>query len=233
MRRSCGHPQSPETFAAALMKTLPIVFIALAAAGALAADPAAVLPDPLPPELVNPPNGAPYTKLFLAKVIEIPFRLLWRGYDGDPKKNKPEAMSFQVDTIDMRQPSAFLKLGDMVPGTRFKLLKFEPKGTHAPNAEEEDVSELTLVNVDTGKKLLLVLNRIANAPELTAVFAYERSMPAQMISVKKNQDFVLRPEVDEAHRYKLLDVNDAEAVIRLPSGEFYKVKPHPPKLPGE
>ena len=77
--------------------------------------------------------------------------------------------------------------------TRFRLLKFEFKVTKgAPNVDgEEEMSEMTVVNVDTGAKVVLVYMRVTNIPEVSAVFAYERSKPAQMIRVKKLQEFVI------------------------------------------
>jgi len=175
-----------------------------------------------------------YTKLFLARFIQIPFRLIFKSYDGDPKKGDPiTKFSFQIDTIDLRQPSDFLKMGEMVPNTKFKLEKFEFKEAYNPKIEDkEDVSELTLVNVDTADKIVLIFNRITNSPDVYALFVYEWPQPAQMIQVKKLQEFVLRPEVDEQHHFKLLDINDAEAQIQLPSGEKYTVKPDPRRPAG-
>jgi hypothetical protein len=171
-----------------------------------------------------------YTKLFLARFVQIPFRWVLRAYDGDPQQGKPGTLSFQLDTIDLHQPSEFLKLGEMVSNTRFKLEGFQFKQALNPKTGlQEDVSELTLVNTDTGEKLALVYNRIVNSPEVFADFTYEWPKPVQRIRVKKSQEFVLKPEIDDAHQYKLLDVTDTEAVIQLPNGEKQTIKPHPPK----
>jgi hypothetical protein len=169
-----------------------------------------------------------YTKLFLARFVKIPFRLILKSYDGTPNKDPIEKFSFQIDTIDLRQPSDFLKIGEMVPHTKFKLEKFEYKQAYNPKIEDkEDVSELTLSNVETGDKIVLVYNRITDSPDVFADFLYEWPQPVQVIRVKKLQEFVLRPEVDDKHHYKLLDISDAEALIQLPSGEKYTVKPDP------
>jgi hypothetical protein len=171
-----------------------------------------------------------YTKLFLLKFIQVPFRLIFKSYDGDPKKNDPiEKYSFQIDTIDLRQPSDFLKMGDTVPKTKFKLLKFEFKQAYNDKIQEqEDVSELTLVNEETGDKIVLVYNRITNSPDVYALFVYEWPQPVQAIKVKKLQEFVLKPEIDEQHHYKLIDINDTEAQIQLPDGKtVIKITPDP------
>ena len=94
----------------------------------------------------------------------VPFRLLFNGYDGNPKKDAPDKFSFQINTIDLRQPSEFLKIGDTVTKTKWKLAKFEYKTVINPKTEEpEDVSELTLVNTETKKTLVLILNRVTDA----------------------------------------------------------------------
>jgi hypothetical protein len=170
-----------------------------------------------------------YSKLFFDKFVQTPFRMILHVVDGNPK-GPAEKLQFQLDTIDLRQPTEFLKLGDMVPKTNFKLLKFEFK--QAPNGDQDDASELTLVNVDTGKKVVLVLNQVANSPDQYASFIYEWPIPHQKIVVKTGQDFVLRPEVDEQHRYQLVDVNESEARIRLPSGEIQVIQRDPRRGPG-
>jgi hypothetical protein len=169
-----------------------------------------------------------YSKLFLAKFVQVPFRLVFKSYDGDPKKTKPQDFSFQIDTIDLHQPSEFLKLGDEVPHTKFKLEKFEYKTTYNKKIEEtEDASELTLVNEETGEKIVLILTRIINSPDVYALFVYEWPQPVQMIKVKKLQEFVLKPEVDETHHYKLIDINETEAQIQLPDGKTVTIKKDP------
>jgi hypothetical protein len=176
-----------------------------------------------------------YTKLFLAKFIQIPFRLVFKSYDGDPKVD-PQGMKmeFQIDTIDLRQPSSFLKLGDSVANTKFKLEKFEFKTAFNPKIQEnEDVSELTLVNTETGGKIVLIYNRTINSPDVYALFVYEWPQPALMINVRKLGEFILKPEVDDQHHYKLLDVNETEAQIQLPDGSKRTIKPDPRRPAGK
>jgi hypothetical protein len=179
----------------------------------------------------NKDSHPPYhTKLFLKQFIQIPFRLVFKGYDGDPKKDKIEKFSFQIDTIDLRQPSAFLSMNDMVANTKFKLSKFEFKTQkNANTGEDEDVSELTLVNTETNDTIVLILNRITNSPDVYALFEYEWPQPSQLIKVKKLQEFVLKPEIDDKHHYKLIDINETEAQIQLPNGDKYTVKKDPRK----
>ena len=167
-----------------------------------------------------------YAMLFLKQVIRVPFRLRFLGYDGDPKKDKPEKFEFQINTLDLRQPTEFLKLGDTVSKTNFKLEKFEYKTAKNKNTdEEEDVSELTVRNTETGDKAVLILNRIVDSPDYYVRFDYQWPLPDQPplkpgeFTVKRLGVFVLKPNVKETDRYKLVDIKDDAAVIQLPAGQ--------------
>ena len=93
----------------------------------------------------------------------VPFRLLFNGHDFDPKKPNHPNVEFQLNTIDLKQPSDFLKLGDKVPNTKWKLTKFEYKTRINPQTREaEDVSELTVTNSETNQEVVLILNRMTD-----------------------------------------------------------------------
>ena len=81
----------------------------------------------------------------------LPVRFM--AYDSDAPK-AGSAMTFQVNG----SRTEFLKLGERIFGSRLKLLKFTYKTRRNEKLQEdEDVSELTLVNVETGKSVILVL----------------------------------------------------------------------------
>ena len=167
-----------------------------------------------------------HTKLFLKKYIPIPFRLVFKSYDGSPAE--PEKMSFQMDTLDLRQPTMFLKLGEMVPKTKYRLEKFEPKDVENPNTgDKTDVSELTVVNTETEDVVVLVLRRPTNSPDVYGLLDYQWTQPPLDIQVKKTGEFALKPETDK--RYKLVDIKPTEALILLPDGTKYTVLPDPRK----
>jgi hypothetical protein len=111
------------------------------------------------------------TKLFLNRWIKVPFRLKFQAADGDPKT--PERMEFQINPLDAGARSEFVKIGDPIAGTKFKVVKFQPK--EEPNkstGENEDVSELTVVNVETNEPVTLVLNKVVDSPNQFAEFEY-------------------------------------------------------------
>ena len=164
-------------------------------------------------------HPAYYTKLFLKRYIKNPFLLLFQSYNGDPKK--PAEMDFQINA---GRRTEFLKLGEKVSGSTYRLEKFELKSQKNPKTEvDEDVSELTMLNTETNEPVTLVLARMTDSPDSYALFSYQWPQPALEFQVKKTQIFGLKPEQDV--RYKLIDIKEAEALIQLPSGEKWTVPP--------
>jgi formylglycine-generating enzyme required for sulfatase activity len=149
-----------------------------------------------------------WTQLRLAQHIMRPFRLLFSAYDGDA--NNPDSLTFQINTIDVNQPSQFVKIGDVIAGTKFKVMKFEYKQQGDSNT---DVSELTVQNTETNNPVVLVLEHIANAPDSYALFRWNNTE----FQVKKGNQFALLP--DPKLRYRLIDVMDDHAIIQTPTGE--------------
>lgn len=84
----------------------------------------------------------------------------FQAYDKDPKRPYPENMTFQINHAGTGAPTEFLKLGETVRGTNFKLLKFEYKTRTHPKYGEEDTSELTLLNTSTKETVVLVVPQI-------------------------------------------------------------------------
>jgi hypothetical protein len=178
----------------------------------------------------NKDSHPPYiTKLFFVKYHKIAFLFSFKSINGDPKK--PETLEFQINTTAMGKGSKFLKLGDMVPDTKFKLDKFEAKMITTPSGTEVDVSELTLTNTETGASIVLVLNKSTDSPDSIAQFHFLWPDPYKPkdISVRKTKDFDLPPE--KGVMYKVLDIDDTKAVIQLPSGEKLEILPVPAGYP--
>lgn len=161
-----------------------------------------------------------YLKLRLVRFIQVPFRLILQAYDGDPAK--PETLSFQINTVDVRQPTQFLKLNETIANTKFKLIKFQHKTiTNASTGTEQDVSELIVQNVETGDQIVLPLEKIGNSPDSFALFRY--LIDGKDYKVKKDKTFLLPPDNIEL---KVVDIKEGEAVIQTPQGEKVTV----PKL---
>jgi len=141
------------------------------------------------------------TKLKLKSFTQEPFRLVFSSWVGD---------TFAINTIDLKQPTQFLKLGDAIAGTQFKIVKFEEK--HQPNqyGTDIDVSELTLQHQETDEQLKLTKEQVAISPESVATFVYSWGGRREF-EVRKDQEFSLKPQ--EQVRYKLVDVQPTKAVI--------------------
>ncbi len=142
-----------------------------------------------------------YTKLKLKSAVEEPFRLIFSSWMGD---------TYQINTIDFNQPTQFLKVGDTIKGTRFKIAKFLKKYEPNKYGTNVDVSELTLEQEETKQQLTLVKEKVAISPESVATFVYTWGGRREF-QVRKDQEFSLKPQVQI--KYKLVDVDPAKAVI--------------------
>jgi len=155
-----------------------------------------------------------YTKLRLIQYIKQPFRLLLAAWDGDPAK--PDTLSFQINTVDVNQPTQFVKIGDTIAGTKFKVIKFEKKEEFDPAIQiNKDVSELTVQHIERGDNVTLVLGQVANSPDSYALFRYLWNNT--QFQVQKNREFALLPDANL--RYKLIDIADDHALIQTPTGQ--------------
>jgi hypothetical protein len=142
-----------------------------------------------------------YTKLKLKTAAEEPFRVVFSSWVSD---------TFAINTIDLKQPTQFLTVGDMVKGTRFKIAKFQEKYQKNQYGTNIDVSELILEQVETKQQLTLVKEKVAMSPESVATFVYTWGGRLEF-QVRKDQEFSLKPQ--EQIKYKLVEVEPAKAVI--------------------
>jgi hypothetical protein len=140
-------------------------------------------------------------KLKLKSFAQEPFRLVFASWVDD---------TFAINTSDLKEPTQFLKLGDPIRGTKFKLAKFTEKSDQNKYGTKIDVSELMLENQETHEQLALVKEKIMISPESVANFVYTWG-EVREFAVKKDQEFSLKPE--EQIKYKLVDVQPGQAVI--------------------
>ena len=141
------------------------------------------------------------TKLKLKSFTQEPFRLVFSSWVGD---------TFAINAIDLKQPTQFLKIGDTITGTQFKIVKFEEKHQTNQYGTDIDVSEVTLQHQETGEQLRLIKEQVAISPESVATFVYSWG-GRQEFQVRKDQEFSLKPQ--EQIKYKLVDVQPTKAVI--------------------
>jgi hypothetical protein len=141
------------------------------------------------------------TKLKLKSFSQEPFRLVFASRTED---------TFGINNIDLKQPTQFVKIGDIIAGTHFRVGKFTERWTKDRYGTDVDVSELILENTETHEQLTLVKEKVAISPESVASFVYSWRDRREFV-VKKDQEFSLPPQGDI--RYKLIDVQPAKAVI--------------------
>jgi hypothetical protein len=141
------------------------------------------------------------TKLHLVSATEEPFPFTFASWVGS---------TFAINSIDQSEPTQFLKIGDIIRGTDFKIVKFTEKHERNQYGTSIDVSELLLEHRETKARVTLVKEKVATSPQSVATFVYTWAGRREF-EVRKDQEFSLKP-VEEI-KYKLVDVQPAKAVI--------------------
>ena len=141
------------------------------------------------------------TKLHLVSAIEEPFRYMFSSWVGG---------TFAINAVDQTEPTQFLKKGDVIRGTEFKIVKFTEKHDRNQYGTRMDVSELLLEHRDSKAQVTLVKEKVATSPQSVATFVYAWGGRKEF-EVRKDQEFSLKP-VEEI-KYKLVDVQSDKAVV--------------------
>jgi hypothetical protein len=141
------------------------------------------------------------TKLHLVSATEESFPYMFVSRTGD---------IFGINDIEQSEPTQFLKVGDTVRGTDFKIINFTEKSARNQYGTNYDVSELLLEHQQTHVQATLVKGKVATSPQSVATFVYSWGGRREF-EVRKDQEFSLKP-VEEI-KYKLVDVQPAKAVI--------------------
>ena len=177
---------------------------------------------PLPADSTDPTKAdshPPYhTKLELAKVIYIPFRLRFMSYDINPRKK--DDVTVAINTVDRGGRTHFLKVGEDIPGTRFKIESFVEKYMDGADGTKNDVSETTVKNKETGVIVVLPLKQVVDSPDSYGIFSYKWVKPGGQktpeFPKRRSETFTLQPETDKT--FKLLEIQGKNAIIELPDG---------------
>src|SRR6184192_3327462 len=141
------------------------------------------------------------TKLHLVSATEEPFRYMFSSRIKD---------KFGINTIDQSEPTQFLKVGEVIRGSDFKIVKFTEKRARNQYGINEDVSELLLGHPQSHAQVTLVKRKVATSPQSVATFVYTWGGRLEF-EVRKDQEFSLKPM--EEIKYKLVNVQSAKAVI--------------------
>ena len=141
------------------------------------------------------------TKLHLVSATEEPFGYMFSSWVGG---------TFAINAIDQSEPTQFLKIGDVIRGTEFKVVKFTEKHDRNQYGTRIDVSELLLEHRDSKAQVTLVKEKVATSPQSVVTFVYSWGGRKEF-EVRKDQEFSLKP-VEEI-KYKLVDVQSNKAII--------------------
>ncbi|MFQ3577814.1 MAG: Amuc_1099 family pilus-like system protein, partial [Verrucomicrobiia bacterium] len=158
----------------------------------------------------------PHLLLVLKREDRKSNRLEFRSYTEDV---------FTINTVDVRQPTQFLQIGDEIRGTPFVVERFERKTIMRDlggSQVEADVSELTIKNEQTGQELVLVLGVRTDAGESTVIlgFRYDDSE----IRLKRDETFTLPPRNDVT--YRLVETRlEGAVIVNTTTGEKIVVPP--------
>ena len=180
---------------------------------------------PLPDDSTDPkdPNSHPpyHTKLELVKVTYVPFRLILKSLDVPANVKKPSDVTAQINTVDVKNQTKYVPVGEDIPGTKFKVDSYLHKEIPGKDGTTEDVSQVTILNKETGEKIILPLKKLVDSPDSTATFRYKWVKPVTGVRTpdfirSRGQTFTLDPEKDK--NYKILGMRGQEVEIELPDG---------------
>ena len=92
-----------------------------------------------------------------------PTKLRFMTYDIN--RSNPEKSTITVSvSVSPPNRTSFVEIGDRVPGTSFRVKKFDRKSRSNGDGTVADVSELTLEDVETKKTVVLPFNRVVESP---------------------------------------------------------------------
>ena len=141
------------------------------------------------------------TKLHLVSATEEPFRYMFSSRIKD---------KFGINTIDQSEPTQFLRVGEVIRGSDFKIVKFTEKRARNQYGINEDVSELLVEHPQSHAQVTLLKGKVATSPQSVATFVYTWGGRREF-EVRKDEEFSLKPM--EEIKYKLVNVQPAKAVI--------------------
>lgn len=156
------------------------------------------------------------TKLYLKEFRRIPFRLLFAARNGE---------TILMNTLDGDDATQFLKKGDLVRGTKFKITDLKIQSGKFDGITK-DTSVVTLTNTETGEKIELPKEQEVDSPTTYAVMTYVWT--GRDFALKKGQEFTLKPE--DAVKYRCVDLNATEVnVLKIDGNQMFKIGKAPPK----
>ncbi len=153
------------------------------------------------------PNKAdsrpPYhTLLKLVHIQREMVRVVFTSYTGT---------SYAINTVDLKQPTQFVRIGGPIRGTKYRIAAFTPKKVKVAVGAaqyDKDISELQVEDPESGTKAVLVLGTMTNLGEEQIWVDYRFN--GQRMVLKKKQSFTLPPENTP---FQVVDIQARSAVL--------------------
>lgn len=161
----------------------------------------------------NPRNAQshpPITdKLFMVERLAKDYRVVLRNGTGQISvPDEPKRKNYFLDLTKIGTEPAQFFGGN---GDRFRVEKFEKKVIADPRVGEKDVSELTVEEIVTKRKLVLVVGTEQNLAEYSVKFEFRLKQIVGLAPVGKDGTF--RIPGHEGTTYKVTDIKETNAVI--------------------
>ena len=152
----------------------------------------------------NKDNHPPYyTKLYLKRFVRVPFRMRFES------KNVDKFFLNETDNEDAQ--TQVKKLGEIVVlgKYKFKVASYKEK-YDTSQGFKKDISELTLLNVDTGQVVVLPKGEDVDSPTTYAVLDYMWT-GLKEFAVQRDGEFTLAPEANV--KYKVVELSDTDVKV--------------------
>lgn len=111
-----------------------------------------------------------------------------------------------------------LPVGADIQGTAFKVHSFEHKEMAGPDGTTRDVSEVTIINKETGERMVWPLHKPPG--DSHAIFHYKQVQPGGQptpdFTTRLSYAFTLPPKHDTT--FTVIAITDKEVVIEAPDG---------------
>ena len=157
----------------------------------------------------NDPKSHPpyYTKLRLRRVEGERFPI---GFDSLNAKTERASVTIHGGG---EATHAEVAPGERVPGLPYKVVKVRARHGYVKDAgTPEDRSELTLINTDNNRRIVLVRGMAANSPDSTALLVF--ALDGTQIPVKVGQEFSL-PKDPQGTRFEVIDIRPTQVVLKI------------------
>ena len=166
----------------------------------------------------NDPKSHPpyYTKLRMKRLDGEAFPVTFDDYDNKTKKvhvTVHEKSGYGFNGAEGGARKVEIGQGERVPGvdytiTRLKLRRTTEKDTARPL----DMSELTLTDTQTGKKVTLVRGMPASSPDAAAVLNFSGNDDKE-ITVRQGETFTLPRDPDT--RLEVIDIRPTQVILKV------------------